>query len=317
MSTVFPLRYGLNAKSNDNKNVQKYINMSYARLNAADRVAEDGIWGRGTDVKLWKLVQNAKNGIFPLESAAPNSPLFQVPLEWYNSMLTDMRKSGWQPYGEAPAQGTSTPSAQPGQPDTNNASGASGSRFGKIMLGSVLLTAGYAWWRGEKTGEMGKYALRIAPITLGGGLALAGLDAARNFKSRKEKFADLLRAAVAAEVAKGKGPSKGEADYLAWANQIYNAAQATTTNAAGVVRQIVYLLRNPADWYMLQLAYGLRPAVGASLLTEPLTYLEQSVLGSLSQQSLPELLSRLATDDKKEINRHLAQFLGGAVIAGA
>jgi len=313
MSTVYPLRYGLNAKSNDNKNVQKYINLSYTRLGGADRVAEDGRWGRATDVKLWKLVENARNGIFPLEAAAPKSPVLTVPMSWYNSMLAEMRKAGWTPYGEAPAQSPSSQAATEIAPDT---SVKSGSNFGKIMLGSVLLTAGYAWYRGEKEGKMGYYALRVAPITLGGGLALAGIDAAHNFKSRKEKHAELLRAAVAAEIAKGQGPTRGETEYISWANQLENASK-KIGDASPIVRGIIYQLKRPADWYALQLAYGLRRAAGFSLFTNPTGLLESSVLGPLSQQSLPELLSALNAEDKKEINRHLAQFLGGAVIAGA
>lgn len=315
MSTVYPLRYGLNAKSNDNRNVQKYINLSYTRLGGADRVAEDGIWGRGTDVKLWKLAQNAKNGIFPLEAAAPASPILTVPLEWYNGMLAEMRKAGWQPYGDAPAQSTGSQAAPEIAPET---SVKSGNNFGKIMLGSVLLTAGYAWYRGEKTGEMGKYALRVAPITLGGGLALAGLDAARNFKGRKEKHAELLRNAIAAEIAKGQGPTRGETEYITWANQIEASAK-KASDASPVVRSVIYQLKRPADWYALQLAYGLRRTAGFGLFTNPAAYLESSLFGplNLSQQSLPELLSGLTAEDKKEINRHLAQFLSGAVIAGA
>lgn len=321
---AFPLRKGGNAKSDANRNVQKWINYQLSLLAKADKagvpasIAEDGQWGEGTDKALFIVVYRYKNKRYPTaaEIAATKAPRGEVSKAWYDQMLSDLRAAKWTPYGEQPAttpstptQTTTLPATVPG-PQQPQATGGQPSKntYGFIWASALGLTAAYALGgNGEGRKQPGKRALRIAPLTIGGAVVATGYVAAMGYRSKWQREKAALEAAIAYEEARGDKRQQADSTYSQWATAIERAIQDLFGAGAPVVLGIIYKIRTRSDYYALQLAYGQRARVApAGAIFNPISTLQNMLL--FKKQNLTEVLSMFPADEKKEANRHLSQI---------
>lgn len=324
----FPLALGKNAKSIENKNVQKYVNLQFwliaKALGSTSLVSlkEDGTWGSGTDVALWTVVYYYQNKKMPTpaEISATKSPRVTVTNAWYNSLLAQMRTAGWTPYGESPSTATSTPTttsaqtpvpaAQTPTTDPGHLPSTYDSKPNTMLwAGALLATGAYAYWRGESTGNYWKPALQIAPLTLGGAAAYTVVQLAAKYESAAKAHKKQLEAAILYEQANGATDTWSIAQWAQWADQIHRAVNSLTEQSSEVV-SIIYKVRNRLDFFRLAQAYGMRSAppqgdISAALsapITALITYLNPP------KKNLGEVLSLLKQAQKDEASRHLAQF---------
>jgi phage-related protein len=326
----FPLALGKNAKSIENKNVQKYVNLQFwlmaKALGGTSLVSlkEDGTWGSGTDVALWTVVYYYQNKKMPTpaEISATKSPRVTVTNAWYTSMLAQMRTAGWTPYGESPTTTSSTPTTTTTTtPSSVPASSAPATDPGHLpskddtkpntalWAGALLATGAYAFWRGESTGNYWKPALQIAPLTLGGAAAYTVVKLAAKHESSAKAEKKRIEAAIQYEIANGATDTWSIAQWGQWADQIHRAVNSLTEQSSEVV-SIIYKVRNRLDFFRLTQAYGMRSAppqgdISAALVA-PITYLITYL--NPPKKNLGEALSLLKQAQKDEASRHLAQF---------
>lgn len=305
----FPLQRGRNSGSNENRNVQKYINFYRFVFKKTPyvRITEDGQFGSGTEGALRELVSHTKTSQW---GGTTTTATVQVGRDWYVDMLAQLRKAGWTPYGDSASSQSSQPQ---NQQQTSYADGRTPEELfrtrkntRKYTIGTLALLA-IGWGATGKDSKRGNRIMQAAAGFAVGVAAYYGLDYLIFLQTDKEKYILALKADLRKNLAAGAKLSYSDSTYLTWANQIEKAAGAQFKDGTEVVSGIMYKLRSITDLFALEIAYGLRtPIVKGGFLGAPLDYIDTLMRGE--KQALREVLSLLDADPKKDLNRHLAQF---------
>jgi hypothetical protein len=308
MST-FPLQKGKNARTNENRNLQKYINFYRVanKRQPVDRITEDGVYGPGTEAALREVVAHSKSGQWGQTTTTAN---VQVSRDWYNGMLDQLRKAGWTPYGDSPASQPSN--GQQSQPSTTYAAGQTPDEVAKkrkqtrnIVLSLLAVTSVAYTAAAPEDKRLKRLPWSLGLMGLGTGLYY-GIDALFYFSSDKKKYITLLKEDLLARLAAGEKLTYHDSTYTAWANQIEKIASTAIADGTDEVMSIGYKIKSLPDMLALEIAYGLRKTYVPRGWLSPLSYIEAELSGQ--KQSLRELLSIIPDDKKKDLNRHLAQF---------